>query len=82
MSRKHKARPKGKRTASTAKAMPGTLGEDLLIGIDNIAAFLGQPRRRAQHWANARLIPLTKVGFLWTGTKSVLTAHFSGGDAA
>jgi hypothetical protein len=79
MSRKH---PRKKRTTSTTKAMPGTLGEDLLIGIDNIAAFLGQPRRRVQHWANARLIPLTKVGFLWTGTKSVLTAHFSGGSNA
>jgi hypothetical protein len=66
---------------SAAEVIPGTLGEDLLIGIDAIAAFLGQPRRRVQHWANTRAIPLTKTGALWTASKTVLRRHFAGGKA-
>jgi hypothetical protein len=59
----------------------GDLGDDLLIGIDAIAKFLKQPRRRVQNWADTRAIPLTKTGALWTATKSVLRRHFSGPDA-
>jgi hypothetical protein len=58
------------------------LGSDLLIGIDAIAEFLNQPRRRVQHWANTRAIPLTKTGALWTATKSVLRRHFNGPGGA
>jgi hypothetical protein len=80
--RRKAGRPKGSRTNSTAEVTPGTLGEDLLIGIDNIAAYLGQPRRRVQHWANTHAIPLTKTGALWTATKSVLRQHFKGNQEA
>jgi hypothetical protein len=61
---------------------PSDLGDDLLIGIDAIAEFLSQPRRRVQHWATTRAIPLTKTGSLWTATKSVLRRHFNGPGGA
>jgi hypothetical protein len=81
-SKRKVGRPKGSRTVSTADVIPGTLGEELLIGIDAIAAYLGQPRRRVQHWANTRAIPLTKTGALFTATKSVLKQHFTGNPEA
>jgi hypothetical protein len=79
--RRKAGRPKGSRTNSTAKVIAGTLGEDLLIGIEAIASFLGQPRRRVQHWADTRAIPLIKTGNLWTGSKSVLRLHFTGSNS-
>jgi hypothetical protein len=80
--RRKVGRPKGSRTNSTAEVTPGTLGADLIVGIDNIAAYLGQPRRRIQHWANSHALPLMKTGALWCASKAVLRQHFSGGEAA
>jgi hypothetical protein len=60
--------------------LPDDLGDDLMVGIDVIAAFLKQPRRRVQHWADTGALPLRKTGNLWTGTKSALRRHFDGGD--
>jgi hypothetical protein len=72
-----------KRNAKTPPAEISDLGRDLLVGIDAIAKFLNQPRRRVQRWADIHAIPITKTGNLWTGTKSVLRAHFAGkADAA
>ena len=53
-----------------------SLGDDLLVGIDRIAAYLKQPERRTQHWHDTGAIPTRKVGGLITGLKSKLRAHF------
>ena len=64
--------------APASQRDPDDLGDDLLVGIGSIAAFLKQPRRRVQHWADTGAIPLSKTGFLWTGMKSELRRHFTG----
>jgi hypothetical protein len=66
------------RPASSARDPHDDFGDDLLVGIKAIAAFLNQPERRVQHWADTRVIPLSKTGFLYTGLKSKLRAHFLG----
>jgi hypothetical protein len=60
------------------------LGDDLLVGVTQIAEHLKQPRRRVQYWVDHHLIPVSKTGTLWTALKSELRQHFAGGkvDAA
>jgi hypothetical protein len=55
-----------------------TLGDDLLVGITNIAKYLKQPKRRVQNWHDTQAIPTDKTGGLITTTKSKLNAHFGG----
>jgi Helix-turn-helix domain len=57
------------------------LGNDLLVSVDQIAAYLKQPRRRVQHWVDRRLIPCSKTGNSWTALKSELRKHFAGEKA-
>jgi hypothetical protein len=78
----HYAKARPGETPQKPPAEISDVGRDLLVGIDAIAEFLNQPRRRVQRWADIRAIPLTKCGFLWTGSKSVLRRHFTGGEAA
>jgi hypothetical protein len=57
------------------------LGDDLLVGVPDIAEFLDQPRRRVQWWVDQRLIPVKKIGSVWTSRKSELNQHFTCGKA-
>jgi hypothetical protein len=77
---KHKVK-RAKKTPEPIVILPGGLGEELLIGADAIAAYLGQPVRRVRHWINIRAIPLMKVGALWAATRTNLREHFAGGKA-
>jgi hypothetical protein len=52
------------------------LADDLLHGISSIANFLGESERRTYYLAENRLIPLGKVGAIWTGSKSALREHY------
>ena len=64
--------PRGRDERRTADA----LGDDLLIGIKRIAAYLKQSKRRTQHWHDTKAIPTRKVGGLIIGLKSKLRVHF------
>ena len=53
------------------------LREDLITGIDAIAAELGLDRRAARNLLDKRLLPAKKVGGAWFAKKSELNEHFS-----
>lgn len=53
-----------------------SLSEDLLDGAEEIARFLGWPRRRVFYLLEKKLIPGFKVGNRWTARKSRLQRHF------
>ena len=56
--------------------MENDLANDLLDGVDAIAAFTGFTPRQVYHMAEERLLPLFKVGRRkWCGRKSTLRRH-------
>jgi len=57
-----------------------TLADDVLIGAEAIAHEIGIPVRKAFHWLQQGYLPATKVGSIWTSSRSALRQHF--GDAA
>jgi hypothetical protein len=54
------------------------LHRDLLIGADAIAAEIGIDVRKVYHWLQLGYLPASKMGALWTSTRSALRRHFSG----
>jgi hypothetical protein len=56
------------------------LSADLLWGADEIAAYIGRPRRLVYYWLQKKIIPGTKCGETWTSTKSRLHRHFNDDD--
>lgn len=56
-----------------------TLGEDLLDGIAEIAAYLKFSEKRTWNLHASGLIPTQKIGHSVIARKSVLDRHFTGG---
>lgn len=54
-----------------------TLASDLLRGADEIAAFLGESRRRVFYLCERGLIPCSKEGASWISARSALRQHFA-----
>jgi hypothetical protein len=54
------------------------LHRDVLIGAQAIADEVGIDLRKCFHWLQNGYIPATKIGSLWTSTRSALRRHFSG----
>jgi hypothetical protein len=54
-----------------------SLADDLLDGADEIAAFLGWPKRRVFYALERRRIPGFKIGNKWHARRSTLTAHIA-----
>lgn len=52
-----------------------TVGEDKLLGIREIAAFLGESQRRTSYLLEQRLIPAGKRGRVWIASRRALLAH-------
>jgi hypothetical protein len=48
------------------------LADDLLDGVEAIAAFTGLPPRRVYYLAENQLLPLFKLGNGWAARKSTL----------
>jgi hypothetical protein len=48
------------------------LADDLLDGVEAIAAFTGLPPRRVYYLAENQLLPLFKLGNRWAARKSTL----------
>lgn len=57
------------------------LAEDLLSGAKAIAEELGWPLRKVFHGLEKGYLPATKLGGIWTSTRSQLRRHFGGGVA-
>lgn len=53
-----------------------TLGDDLLTGADEIAAYIGWPPRRVYRAVEKNLIPYFKKGSLILARKSEINAAF------
>jgi hypothetical protein len=51
------------------------VGDDLIIGIEEIAAELRRTRRQAQHLVDAGHVPTFKIGSQRAALRSVLRAH-------
>jgi hypothetical protein len=56
------------------------LAEDLLFGIEKIAAYLGLGKRQADHQIRAGNIPVKRMGRLVVSRKSALRRHFAVND--
>jgi hypothetical protein len=65
-------------TTPRASAPTESLAADVLIGCAKIAAEIGIDERKCFHWLQLGYIPATKIGAIWTSTRSALRAHFSG----
>ena len=56
----------------------GTLADDLLNGVVEIADFLGWKPRKVYYELDRGNIPGEKLGNTWTSTKTALRARFAG----
>jgi hypothetical protein len=54
---------------------PFSLADDRLVGVEAIAAFRGEPRRRTQYLLDKGVIPAGKEGNIFIASKQVLIAH-------
>jgi hypothetical protein len=63
----------------------GTLTDDALRGVVEIADFIGESQRRTFYLCERGLIPVGKLGTRWIASKTKLRAHYdkitSGGAA-
>jgi hypothetical protein len=60
-------------------ATPGadaSLADDLLRGVKEIAAFIGEPPRRTFYLLEKKLIPAGKVGANYIASKRTLRTHY------
>jgi hypothetical protein len=56
---------------------PVLLADDLLKGVEAIAAFIDEPERRTLYLLQTKQIPAGKIGTRWTGSKAVLREHYA-----
>lgn len=54
-----------------------TLASDLLKGVSEIAAYLGETERRTRYLCDTGQIPAFQVGILWRARKSELDRLYS-----
>jgi hypothetical protein len=52
-----------------------SLAEDRLVGVEAIAAFRGERKRRTQYLLDKGVIPAGKEGNIFIASKQALTAH-------
>jgi hypothetical protein len=55
--------------------MEHPLSDDLMIGVEAIAEFTGQPERRVFHMLASGQLPGFKLGSKWAARKSTLQQH-------
>jgi len=56
---------------------PPSLAEDLLRGVNEIAQFIGQSRRRTFYLCERGLIPCGKEGATWIASRQALREHYA-----
>jgi hypothetical protein len=63
-----------------------SLADDIIRGVEAIALFLGEPKRRVFYLCAEGYIPAGKVGGRWVASKTRLRQHYAevtgGGGAA
>jgi hypothetical protein len=52
------------------------LGNDILSGVPEIAAFIGETVRRTYYLLEKGLIPAGKLGSVWVASKRKLRGHY------
>jgi hypothetical protein len=57
-------------------ALHSPVGDDLLLGANAIAEFLGIEPKQVYYFASRRLIPAGKLGGILTASKQKLREHF------
>ena len=65
--------------------IPAIPADDLLSGVANIAAFIGEEKRRTYYLLEKRYLPAGKLGSIWIGSKRTLRKHLAriaAGEAA
>lgn len=53
------------------------LSADLLRGVEQIAEFIGEPRRRVYYMLENKQIPAGKIGAAWVASRRALREHFA-----
>jgi hypothetical protein len=74
-----KSRSSGDQNAEIAPVsagVPAALGSDLLRGVDAIAGFIAESKRRTYYLLENRLIPAGKQGACWIASRRALTTHY------
>ncbi len=66
----------------THKQTEPALSDDMLWGCAAIAAEINRPEHITFRLLQQGLIPATKVGAIWTSTRSRLRAHFNKQEVA
>jgi hypothetical protein len=66
-----------RRVQSTAAEDDDTLAADLLRGVDQIAEFIGEKRRRTYYLLEGGAIPCGKQGALWLASRRTLREHYA-----
>ena len=54
-----------------------TLADDLLSGVNAIAEFIGESRRRTYYLLEGRRLPAGKLGDRWIASRRVLRRHYA-----
>jgi hypothetical protein len=54
----------------------GTITDDALRGVVEIADFIGESQRRTFYLCERGLIPVGKLGSRWIASKTKLRAHY------
>jgi hypothetical protein len=56
------------------KQLQEPIGDDLLTGVDEIAAYLKKPRRQTYYLLEKGHVPAFKLGNIWHSLKSAIRA--------
>lgn len=62
---------------ATDQHTPSPLADDRLIGVNAIAKFRGEPRRRTQYLIDSGQLPHAREGKRIVASKRVLLAHWT-----
>ena len=57
--------------------VPNTVAADLLSGVDEIAAHIGESHRRVYYLLERKMLPGFKLGARWYLRKSTLQTHIA-----
>jgi hypothetical protein len=54
--------------------------DDLLWGVEAIAAYIGRNTRQTYYLVQTKKIPAQKVGAIWVGRRSIIDRALPGGE--
>jgi hypothetical protein len=55
--------------------MEADFGDDLMVGVKTIAAWMRLPVRQVFYMAEAKQLPIFKIGGRWAARKSTIAQH-------